>query len=127
MSVSFVPDACNALAMQACLQARACKLLGKDIPGINETFGSVTELFAGADISLDAKHLCLKAAFEAAFNTAGCPFPPEPPRPDPPDFSECQAIIADIAAQQADPLRLVSSVMTITLDSQLLPILITVP
>lgn len=127
MSVSFVPDACNALAMQACLRARACKLLGLDIPGINETFGSVTDLFAGADISLDAKHQCLKAALEEAFNTVGCPFPPEPPRPEVPDFSECQAIITDLAAQQADPLRLVSSVMTITLDSNLLPTLITVP
>jgi len=127
MSISFVPDACNALAMQACLKARACKLLGKDIPGINETFGSVTDLFFNADISLSLKHECLKAALEETFAAAGCPFPPEPPRPEVPDFSECQAIITDLAAQQVDPLRLISSVMTVTLDSDLLPILITVP
>jgi hypothetical protein len=113
--------------MQACLKARACVLLDLDLPGINETFGNVAGLFAGADVVLDAKHACLEASLEAAFLAAGFPFPPAPPRPSPPDFSGCQAVLTDLVAQQADPLRLVSSVMTITLDADLLPTLVTVP
>ena len=130
-TVSFVPDVATAIAMQACISAKACLMEKFDVPSLS------TGLTAGINQSVnldDALSLpgtgadvCLLAAITESFSIAGEVMPTLPPPPAVPDMTDSAQAASDFAAAVADivnPLGILGSVIHITFDGNGLPTLI---
>jgi hypothetical protein len=126
MSCEFIPDACSAAAMQAILLAYEYLGVDFNVGGLEADFSGTADLSLEARLVLNDQHQYLLDAFAAAYAAAGCTMPPVPSLPPAPDFSGCQQQIDAVKQQLASPLGWLSSVISIQLDANKLPVKITV-
>lgn len=133
---SFVPDACSALAIQACIASKTCALDAIDLPSLSAGIDVGVSLAVDVDLTLNfaggggappGVDVCLLASVAASFSAAGEIEPPLPVPPAIPDMSASAAASADIAANVAgilDPLGIFGAAIAFTFDTSGLPTLI---
>lgn len=128
---SFVPSVGTALAFKACMIARACALSKLDLPSLSKSFDVGVSKMASFEASLNGMggmNECLLIVMAEMFNEAGKVMPTLPDPPGLPDLSPAQAIASDVQSaisDIADPLAVFGSGITVTLDGDGLPTLVT--
>ena len=119
MAVSFVPDACSALAIQACIAAKEC-LLGPSTEDSPIALEATIEGLDGVNVelrdTLDTQATCLGDALTEAVVAAGAIPPSIPPPPPLPDLSSCKAALQPLKAAAEDPLAFLLGVIEIEFE-----------
>ena len=128
---SFVPDACSALAIQACIANKVASLDAIDLPSLSVGIDAGVNLAVDVDTTLNAPgvgvDVCLLSAVALAFTAAGETQPTLPTPPAIPDMSASATASADIAANVAgilNPIGIFGATVTFTFDAFGLPTLI---
>lgn len=128
---SFVPDPCAALAIQACIALKACKLADIDVGSLSKGFTTLVTAASDLDTTLSDSNVgvdtLLLAAVTAAFSAASETLPTLPPPPSVPDMVGCATTASNfesVVSQLIDPLGALGGVISITFDGNGLPTLI---
>ncbi len=128
---SFVPDACTALAMQACIATKTCLMDALDVPSLSAGVSAGVNASVSLDASLSdagtGVDVCILAAVTQSFAVAGETLPTIPPAPAVPDMTDSATAASDLAAAVTsliDPLGVLGGAVTITFDGNGLPTLI---
>ena len=130
-TLSFVPDACTALAIQSCIANKVCLMDALDVPSLSLGVTAGVDSAVNLEVSLSAPgtgvDVCLLAAVTLSFAEAGETLPTIPPPPAVPDMSASASAAADFSAEVTaliDPLGVLGGAITITFDGNGLPTLI---
>jgi len=113
--------------MQACLLARACKLLEFDFPGLEEKLGGAFDLGAEAGITLEGEKSCIVDAITQAYVAHGCPMPTLPDAPPLPNFDDCLQELQNTKAKLTQPFAFLGNLVQVELDANMKPIKIILP
>lgn len=118
----FIPDACAARAIQACLLAKQCLIGQFGIPALVGRLGKSGQLVNTLRLVLNGQAMCVLDALESAFAEAGLPFPVPPSPPDPPDVAGAIAdALAAIQADIDDPAAFLAPYVNVTFDADFYP------
>ena len=124
----FIPAECAALAMQAAILAKKCKIGQVKFGGLERKIGGIANRVIELRLELNEAAQCTLLALQEAYEAAGCPFPSVPGPPDPPDLTPCLEAVENVKTQVTGGLiDFLAPIMQITLDADLKPIRIVVP
>ena len=127
MGFEFVPDACSAITIQACIAAKVGLLTGNSPVALEATVDGIDGNNIALRASLDTNSSCLADAIGTAFEAATIVIPPIPPPPPVPDLSGCRTALQPLKEAETDPLAFLAGIIEIEFDESGRPTKIKVP